>query len=96
MSEAVEIAVKKAKLKLSDLLIISSRTKANDRIITAVAKKLGFPKEKIFIKSTVMAICLLLRLPSHFNEAVEKKKIKKGKIVVLVAFGSGLVSALMW
>ena len=48
MAEAVTIAAKKAKLKLSDIDYLIPH-QANDRIISAVAKKLKFPKEKIFI-----------------------------------------------
>ncbi len=48
MAQAVEIAVKKAGLKLSDIDCVVPH-QANDRIISAVAKKLGVPKEKIFV-----------------------------------------------
>lgn len=64
---------------------------ANLRIISSVAKKIGIPTEKIYLNidrygnmssaSTAIALC----------EAVEEKRITKGDIVVLVAFGAGLV-----
>ena len=64
---------------------------ANSRIITAVGKKLGILPEKIFINiekhgnissaSTATALC----------EAAKEGRIKKGDIVLLDAFGAGLV-----
>jgi 3-oxoacyl-[acyl-carrier-protein] synthase-3 len=64
---------------------------ANIRILQAVAKRLGLSEDKIFLNiekygnmssaSTAIALC----------EAVESQRIKKGSIVVLDAFGSGLV-----
>lgn len=64
---------------------------ANLRIISAVAKKIGIPTEKIYLNidrygnmssaSTAVALC----------EAVEERRITKGDTVLLVAFGAGLV-----
>jgi 3-oxoacyl-[acyl-carrier-protein] synthase-3 len=64
---------------------------ANIRILLAVAKRLGLSEDKIILNiarygnmssaSTAVALC----------EAVEKKRIKKGDIIVLDAFGAGLV-----
>ena len=64
---------------------------ANIRILSAVAKKLGISTDKIYMNiarygnmssaSTATALC----------EAVKKGRIKKGDIVVLDAFGAGLV-----
>jgi len=95
MSEAVEIAVKKAKLKLSDIDYIVPH-QANDRIITAVAKKLGFPKEKIFINIDRYGNMSAASIAVALYEAVEKKKIKKGKIVVWLLLERGSFPPLMW
>ena len=61
------------------------------RIIMAVAQKLGLSKDKIYLNiekygnmssaSTATALC----------EAVREGRIKKGDIILLDAFGSGLV-----
>ena len=66
---------------------------ANARIIMAVAKKIGLTEDKIFLNiekygnmssaSTAIALC----------EAVKEGRIKKGDIVLLDAFGAGLVCA---
>ncbi len=92
MAEAVEIAVKKAKLKLSDIACVVPH-QANDRIISAVAKKLGLPKEKIFVNIDKYGNMSAASIAVALYEAVDQKRIKKGDYVALVTFGAGLVSA---
>ncbi len=92
MAEAVKIAVKKAKLKLSDIDYLVPH-QANDRIISAVAKKLNFPKEKIFINIDRYGNMSAASIAVALYEAVDQKKIRRGDNVVLVTFGAGLVSA---
>ncbi|VAX37946.1 3-oxoacyl-[acyl-carrier-protein] synthase, KASIII [hydrothermal vent metagenome] len=92
MADAVTVALKKAKLKLKDIDCVVPH-QANDRIITGVAKKLGVPKEKIFINIEKYGNMSAASIAVALYEAVEEKRIKKGSIVVLVAFGAGLVSA---
>lgn len=92
MAEAVEIAVRKAKLKLADIDVIVPH-QANDRIISAVAKKLAVSKEKIFINIDKYGNMSAASIAVALYEAVKSKRIKKGDNVVLVAFGAGLVVA---
>jgi 3-oxoacyl-[acyl-carrier-protein] synthase III len=90
MAEAAQIALKKAGLECKDVDLVIPH-QANIRIIMAMAKKLKLPEEKIFLNiakygnmssaSTATALC----------EAVKEGKIKKGDIVLLDAFGAGLV-----
>ncbi len=92
MAQAVEIAVKKAGLKLSDVNCVVPH-QANDRIISAVAKKLEIPKEKIFVNIHRYGNMSAASIAVALDEAIEHKQIKKGDVVVLVAFGAGLVAA---
>lgn len=92
MAEAVGHAVKKAGLKLSDIDCVVPH-QANDRIISAVAKKLKIPKEKIFVNIDKYGNMSAASIAVALCEAVEQKRIKKGDMVVLVTFGAGLVSA---
>jgi 3-oxoacyl-[acyl-carrier-protein] synthase III len=90
MAEAAQNALKKAGLKCADVNWIIPH-QANIRIINAVAKRLGFVNAQVYLNiekygnmssaSTAVALC----------EAVEEGKIKKGDIVLLDAFGAGLV-----
>lgn len=85
-------AVKKAGLKLEDIKCIVPH-QANDRIITAVAKKLKVPKDKIFINIHKYGNMSAASIAVALCEAVEEGVIQKGDYVVLVTFGAGLVTA---
>ena len=90
MTEAAEVVLKQAGLTFADVDLIIPH-QANVRIIMAMAKRLGLPAEKIFLNiekygnmssaSTATALC----------EAVKAGRIKKGDIILLDAFGAGLV-----
>ena len=92
MADAVEIVVNQAKLKLSDVDCIVPH-QANDRIISAVAKKLKLPKDKIFINIHKYGNMSAASIAVALYEAQKQGRIKSGDIVVLVTFGAGLVSA---
>lgn len=92
MANAALIAIKKAKLKLADIDCMVPH-QANDRIISAVAKKLKIPKEKIFVNINKYGNMSSASTAVALYEAVDQGKIKRGSNVVLVTFGAGLVSA---
>jgi 3-oxoacyl-[acyl-carrier-protein] synthase-3 len=92
MADAIEKVIKKAKIKKEDIDCIVPH-QANDRIISAVAKKLNISKEKIFINIDKYGNMSAASIAVALYEAKKSKKIKKGDNVVLVAFGAGLVSA---
>ncbi len=90
MVSAAKKSLAKAGLKSSDIGILVPH-QANARIINAVAKRLHLSPEKVYINisrygnmssaSSSVALC----------EAYEEGRIKKGDIVVIDAFGAGLV-----
>ncbi|MBU1871226.1 MAG: ketoacyl-ACP synthase III [Candidatus Omnitrophica bacterium] len=90
MAGAAQDALKLAGLECKDIDWVIPH-QANIRILMSMAKKLDLPVEKIYLNidkygnmssaSTATALC----------EAVKSKSIKKGDIVLLDAFGGGLV-----
>lgn len=90
MTSAAETVLKQAGMAFTDVDLIIPH-QANSRIIMAVAKKLGIPPDRVYLNiercgnmssaSTVTALC----------EAVQEGKVKKGDIILLDAFGAGLV-----
>ena len=90
MTEAAEKALKKARISIKDVSFLIPH-QANIRIINAVTKALRIPREKVYVNierygntsaaTTAIALC----------EAWEEKRIKKDDIIVLDAFGGGLV-----
>ncbi|MDD5217338.1 MAG: ketoacyl-ACP synthase III [Candidatus Omnitrophica bacterium] len=92
MEDAVHEVLRRADLELKDVDWLIPH-QANIRILNAVAERLELPPEKVYINvdrygnmssaSTVVALC----------EAVSQGLVKKGQIIVLVAFGGGLTWA---
>lgn len=90
MTEAAKDALKSAGLDFADVDMAIPH-QANKRIISALAKKVGLSDDKVYLNierygnmssaSTATALC----------EAVKDGKIKRGDIVLLDAFGAGLV-----
>ena len=90
MVQAANKALAGAGLKSSNVDLLVPH-QANHRIISAVSKRLNIPEEKVYINierygnmssaSSAVALC----------EAWEDGKIKKDNIIVLDAFGGGLV-----
>jgi 3-oxoacyl-[acyl-carrier-protein] synthase III len=88
MTDAATHAVCDANLGCKDISLLIPH-QANMRIIHSVRQRIGLPEEKVYLNvekygnisaaSTIIALC----------EAVNEKRIKKGDIVVLVAFGAG-------
>jgi len=88
MTDAATRAVCEANLGCKDISLLIPH-QANMRIINSVRQRIGLPEEKVYLNvakygnvsaaSTIIALC----------EAVQEKRVKKGDIVVLVAFGAG-------
>ena len=92
MAEAVQIVAHKAKIKMSDISCVVPH-QANDRIISAVARKLGVSKDKFFVNIHKYGNMSAAAIAVALYEAVEKGEIKSGDYVALVTFGAGLVVA---
>jgi len=92
MADALETAAQKAKVKLSDIDIVVPH-QANDRIISAVAKKAKIPEDKFFVNIDKYGNMSAASIAVALCEAVEQRRIRKGDTVGLVAFGGGLVAA---
>lgn len=92
MATALQKAIKKAGLKLEDIDCVVPH-QANDRIISAVAKKLKIEKDKIFINIHKYGNMSAASIAVALYEAEKEGRIKSGDTVALVTFGAGLVSA---
>lgn len=88
MSEAAEKALEQAGKKQGDLALIIPH-QANKRIIEAIAKKMNFPMEKVFINIEKYGNMSSATTIIGLDEARKQGKIKKGDLVELVAFGGG-------
>ncbi|MFH1691488.1 MAG: beta-ketoacyl-ACP synthase III [Candidatus Omnitrophota bacterium] len=90
MSDAACRALKKCKLSVEDIDCFIPH-QANLRILDAVARKMGLPLEKIFFNVAQYGNMSSASTAVALSEAFSSGRIKSGDIVVLDAFGAGLV-----
>jgi 3-oxoacyl-[acyl-carrier-protein] synthase-3 len=62
----------------------------NARIIESASKRLKLPDEKVFINIGQYGNTSAASVPIAFDECARTGKIKRGDIIILVAFGAGL------
>jgi len=89
MSSAVEDVIKKNNLAAQDVDWVIPH-QANLRIIEGVADKLKVPMSKVIVNIEKYGNMSSATVPVAFDEAIRAKKIRRGDIVVLVAFGAGM------
>ncbi|MBA7682255.1 3-oxoacyl-[acyl-carrier-protein] synthase 3 [subsurface metagenome] len=92
MQEAALEGMKRAGVKAEELALLITH-QANARIINAVAKRLGLPPEKVYINLDRYGNTSAASIPLALDEAVKKGRIKRGDLVILVAFGGGFTWA---
>lgn len=63
---------------------------ANLRIITATAKKLNLPMERVILTVQDQGNTSSASIPLALNQAIRDKRISRGEILLLEAFGAGL------
>lgn len=93
---AVRIMQEKA-LEVLDLCGVSAEDvalliphQANTRIIETVAKRLKIPSEKVYVNIENYGNTSSASIPIALDEVVKGGKVRKGDLVLLVAFGAGL------
>jgi 3-oxoacyl-[acyl-carrier-protein] synthase-3 len=62
---------------------------ANIRIIEATAKRVGLPMEKVYVNIDRYGNTSSASVPLALWEARRNGKVKKGDLVLMVAFGAG-------
>jgi 3-oxoacyl-[acyl-carrier-protein] synthase-3 len=87
--ETVTECLEKCDLTMDDIKMVVSH-QMNARIIESAAKRLKLPPEKYFINITEYGNTSAASVPLAFDQAIREGKIKRGDIVILVAFGAGL------
>ena len=98
MADAAEEALRLANVALGDIALLIPH-QANVRIIDAVAKRLHFPSERVFVNVQRYGNTSAASIPIALCEAVEQGRLKRGDKVLLAAFGGGFTwgaSVLEW
>ena len=89
LEKATKEALNAYNLKVEDVDMIIPH-QANIRIINSASERLGIPKEKFYTNLDKYGNSSAASVPIALFEAYKEGKIKKGQIIVLVAFGGGL------
>lgn len=87
--ETVTSCLEHCNLTMDDISMMISH-QMNARIIESASKRLNMPREKVFVNISDYGNTSAASVPIAFDECVRKGKIKRGDIVILVAFGAGL------
>ena len=91
MSEDAANAIRRAGLTQDDITLVVPH-QANTRIIDAVAKRLNFPMERIFVNVDRMGNTSAASIPIALAEVANSGRLQPGDNLVFVGFGSGLTS----
>jgi 3-oxoacyl-[acyl-carrier-protein] synthase-3 len=87
--ETVDNALEHCGLSHDDVAMVISH-QMNARIIESAAKRLAIPEEKFFINIQDYGNTSAASVPIAFDQCVREGRVKKGDIIVFVAFGAGL------
>ncbi len=87
--EAVTDCMNHCGLSIDDIAMVISH-QMNARIIESAAKRLKLPDEKVFLNIAEYGNTSAASVPIAFDECFRQSKIKRGDIVIFVAFGAGL------
>jgi 3-oxoacyl-[acyl-carrier-protein] synthase III len=87
--EAVTDCLEHCGMSIDDINMVISH-QMNARIIESAAKRLKLPDEKVFLNIAEYGNTSAASVPIAFNECVRSGKIKRGDIIIFVAFGAGL------
>ncbi len=88
MADAAEEALVEAGVTTDDIDLLIPH-QANVRIIDAVARRLHFPPDKVFVNIQRYGNTSAASIPIAIAEAADQGRLHKGDRVLLVAFGGG-------
>ncbi len=89
MEEAAQQVLEQAAVSLESVDVFIPH-QANVRIIDAVQQRLGLPDHKVVVNLDRYGNTSSATIPIALDEAARSGKVKKGDLVLLVAFGGGL------
>lgn len=92
MCQASEKALETAGLTKADISLVIPH-QANARIISAIADRLGLSEDKVFMNLDKYGNTSAATIPVALDEANRQGLLKRGDIILLVAFGGGFTWA---
>lgn len=92
MLEAAKQALEMAGLTTADVALVIPH-QANARIIGAIADRLELPAERVFMNLDKYGNTSAATIPVALDEANKAGRLKRGDVILLVAFGGGFTWA---
>ena len=92
MQTAAEKALQKCNLTIADIQCVIPH-QANLRIIEALADRLGAPMEKVYLNLHRYGNMSAASVAVALDEAAREGRFKRGDLILLIVFGSGLTWA---
>jgi 3-oxoacyl-[acyl-carrier-protein] synthase-3 len=89
MAELIQGAIQRSGLTVGDVSLVVPH-QVNSRIMQAAAERCGLPPEKLYSNIDRLGNTSAASVAIALDEAHRNGRIKRGDIVVLVAFGGGL------
>lgn len=91
MAECCQVVLNEAGYTVDDVDWVVPH-QANLRIIEALSDRMGVPLSKVIITIQEMGNTSAATVPVSFDKAIKNNQIKRGDLVLLTAFGSGITS----
>jgi 3-oxoacyl-[acyl-carrier-protein] synthase-3 len=92
MQEVIVDTLADAELTLDDVALVVPH-QSNLRIIESACDRLGLPEHKVFINIQRVGNTSAASVPIALHEALRTGRLRRGDLVLLVAFGAGLTWA---
>jgi 3-oxoacyl-[acyl-carrier-protein] synthase-3 len=89
LEASVKEVIKKCGFSISDIDLLIPH-QANIRIIDHVIKKMGLPREKVYVNLQKYGNTSAASVPLALDEAVAEGRLNPGDLLVLSGFGAGL------
>lgn len=89
ITESIGRALASAELKIDDVDVVVPH-QANERIISAAAKRLGVDADRVVLNIATHGNTSAASVPMALTDALDQGRIAPGDVVVLTAFGGGV------
>jgi 3-oxoacyl-[acyl-carrier-protein] synthase-3 len=89
MVELLETALERNHLRAEDIDLLIPH-QVNSRVIETVLRKIPLPAERVFLNLERYGNTSAASVPIAIREAVQAGKLRRGHLLLLVAFGAGL------
>jgi 3-oxoacyl-[acyl-carrier-protein] synthase-3 len=92
MNAAATEALARCQLNGSDIALVIPH-QANLRIIDALGERISVPRDRIYVNLNRYGNTSAASVPIALDEAAHEGRIKRGDLVLMVAFGAGFTWA---